>query len=353
MRIKAVVAALVILVCCEAIERPVQAASLVQGIEKSLNRINRQLCANMPSSKCKKFKTTSKHKHKAKDSPAVPVIEPPKTEPVVPVAPVVVPRLAPPLPKPRPADLNTDKPVQANKLSPIVPPPPAVAKPAPPAAVVPVTPPAPPAPIAKPAPPAVVVPVTPPTPPPTADQASACLAALAATGTSFVPVPQPGTSSACQIDTPVRLNSISTKLGVVKLPDQPTVKCDYALKLSQFVNQRVQPLAQQSTGSTVVAMGTGPGFDCRGRNGDSAAKMSEHAIGDAVDIVYFKLANKVQILVKDALNVQSPSFAFLRDMRAAACDEFTTVLGPGANKAHAEHFHLDLEARSGGFRMCE
>jgi len=228
-----------------------------------------------------------------------------------------------------------------------------VVKPVPPVAVVPVTPPVRPPAVAKPVPPAVVVPVTPPVPPPTTDHASACLTALAATGTSFVPVPQPGTSAVCQIDTPVRLNSISTKLGVVKLPDQPTVKCDFALKLSQFVNQRVQSLAQQSVGSTVVTMGTGPGFDCRGRNGDSAAKISEHASGDAVDIVYFKLANKLQILVKDALNVQSPSFAFLRDVRAAACDEFTTVLGPGANKAHAEHFHVDLEARSGGFRLCE
>jgi hypothetical protein len=186
-----------------------------------------------------------------------------------------------------------------------------------------------------------------------AEQASACLVALAATSTSFVPVPQPGRSSACQIDTPVRLNSLSTKAGVVKLPDLPTVNCAFALKLSQFVNQRVQPLAQQSAGSAVAAMGTGPGFDCRGRNGDSSAKLSEHGIGNAVDIVYFKFANKSQILVKDALNVQSPSFGFLRDIRAAACDEFTTVLGPGANKAHAEHFHIDLEVRNGGYRLCE
>ena len=354
MRIKAAVVAIVVMICSGVMEQPVQAASLVKNIEQSLNRINRQLCANMPSSKCKKFKTISKHKHKAKDSPVGPVIEPPKTEPVAPAAPVAVPRLAPPLPKPRPADLKTDKPVQANKHSPIVPAPPAVAKPMPPVVVAPVIPPVPPAPpVVKPVPPAVVVPVTPPVPPPTTDRASACLTALAATGTSFVPVPQPGTTAVCQIDTPVRLNSISTKLGVVKLPDQPTVKCDFALKLSQFVDQRVQPLAQQSVGSTVVTMGTGPGFDCRGRNGDSAAKISEHASGDAVDIVYFKLANKLQILVKDSLNVQSPSFAFLRDVRAAACDEFTTVLGPGANKAHAEHFHVDLEARSGGFRLCE
>ena len=140
---------------------------------------------------------------------------------------------------------------------------------------------------------------------------------------------------------------------MVKLPDQPIFNCTFALKLSQFVDQHVQPLAQQSMGSAVVAMGTGPGFNCRGRNGDSGGKMSEHAIGNAVDIEYIKLADKSQIQVKDALNVQSPSFAFLRDLRASACNEFTTVLGPGANAAHAEHFHIDLEVRRGGYRLCE
>ena len=359
MRIRAALAALAVVVCANSIEQPVQAKSLVQGIEQSLNRINRQLCANMPSSKCKKFRATSKHKSKAKpkDSSAAPVTVPPKALPVIPAAPVthaVVPRLAPPLPKPRPADLNTDIHARAHKTPAIVLPPPAVAKAAPPAVVAPVTPPAPPPPAeAKPALPAVVAPVIPPVPPAMAEQASACLTALAATSTSFVPVPQPGRSSACQIDTPVRLNSLSTKAGVVKLPDLPTVNCAFALKLSQFVNQRVQTLAQQSSGSAVTAMGTGPGFDCRGRNGDSSAKLSEHGIGNAVDIVYFKFANKSQIFVKDALNVQSPSFGFLRDIRAAACDEFTTVLGPGANKAHAEHFHIDLEVRGGGYRLCE
>ncbi|MEO9169310.1 MAG: extensin family protein, partial [Aestuariivirga sp.] len=246
----------------------------------------------MPSSKCKKFKAKSVHKVKPKASTAAPVDTPTKTVPQVPVAPAIVPRVAPPLPKLRPADLNTDTPVEAPKLSPIVPPPPIVKKPVPPAAVVPVIPSAPPAPaMAKPVSPAAVVPVTPPVPPivaepvtplvppSTSNQASACLAALAATGASFTPVAEPSTNSTCVIDTPVRINSLATKVGVVKLPDQPTVNCAYALKLSSFIDQRVQPLAQQSVGSAVAAFGTGPGFDCRGRNGDSSAKMSEHAHG--------------------------------------------------------------------------
>ncbi|MEP6827232.1 MAG: extensin family protein [Aestuariivirga sp.] len=356
MRLRLVCAVLIAVVCSSAIEHSARATTLLQGIEHNLKRIDRQLCSNMHSAKCKPVKTKSVRVHKSKPVPAAPVIvplkvapvAPVKAVPVAPVAPATVPRLAPPLPKLRPADLNSDKTllpdarVIGHKASPAIPPTP-VAKPSSPV-VVPVTPLP---------PPVAVAPVTPPVSPPAADQGSACLAALAATGTSFAPVPQPETSLACQVDTPVHLNSLATKAGVVKLPDQPIFNCAFALKLSQFVDQRMQPLAQQSVGSAIVAMGTGPGFNCRGRNGDSASKMSEHAIGNAVDIENIKLANKTQIQVKDALNVQSPSFAFLRDVRASACTEFTTVLGPGANSAHAEHFHLDLEVRRGGYRLCE
>ena len=345
MRLRAIVAFLIVAVCGGTIEQPAQAKTLLQGIEQSLKRIDRQLCSNIHSAKCKTSKTKSVHVRKSKPIPATPVVVPLKTAPAVPVktappapvAPTAVPRPAPPLPKPRPADLNsgTTLPPDASAIG--HKPPPAVLPPT----------------VAKPSPPVAVVPVTPPVIPSAPDQGSACLAALAATRTSFAPVAQPETSLACQVDTPVRLNSLATKVGVVKLPDQPIVNCAFALKLSEFVDQRMQPLAQQSMGSAVVAMGTGPGFNCRGRNGDSAGKMSEHALGDAVDIEYIKLANKSQIQVKDALTVQSPSFAFLRDLRASACTEFTTVLGPGANAAHAEHFHIDLEVRHGGYRLCE
>jgi hypothetical protein len=36
---------------------------------------------------------------------------------------------------------------------------------------------------------------------------------------------------------------------------------------------------------------------------------------------------------------------FLRSLHKGACGPFTTVLGPDANEAHRNHFHLDLAAR--------
>lgn len=47
-----------------------------------------------------------------------------------------------------------------------------------------------------------------------------------------------------------------------------------------------------------------------------------------------------------------PERTFLRLVHRRACGLFTTVLGPEANIAHADHFHLDLAARRHG-ALCE
>jgi len=241
--------------------------------------------------------------------------------------------MPPDLKVPPPVPLPPQKPANLN-----VPPPAATPAPTPKVPII----------VPKPAPAVPPVVVTPPQP-----STGNCLADLAASGAQFSPVPQPVATGDCTIDNPVKMTNLKTLQGLVKLPDQPTVNCKFALTLQNFVAGKVQPLAQSDMQSTIVAMGTGPGFDCRGRNGDSSAKLSEHAKGNAVDIVFFNFANKTGVLVKDALNDQATGFAFLRDVRAEACKAFTTVLGPGANSAHAEHFHLDLEPRNGGYRICQ
>ena len=43
---------------------------------------------------------------------------------------------------------------------------------------------------------------------------------------------------------------------------------------------------------------------------------------------------------------------FLRDVEAAACEQFTTVLAPGSNSFHYDHIHVDLMRRSSGTRIC-
>lgn len=51
---------------------------------------------------------------------------------------------------------------------------------------------------------------------------------------------------------------------------------------------------------------------------------------------------------KDAAPVKDMTVArreFLHRVHEGACDVFGTVLGPEANDAHRDHFHLDMKAR--------
>jgi hypothetical protein len=50
--------------------------------------------------------------------------------------------------------------------------------------------------------------------------------------------------------------------------------------------------------------------------------------------------------------IRAPETEFLRAVHKAACGDFRTVLGPEANNAHRDHFHLDLAPRRRG-AYCE
>jgi hypothetical protein len=43
--------------------------------------------------------------------------------------------------------------------------------------------------------------------------------------------------------------------------------------------------------------------------------------------------------------VADPKSLFVKHVHDAACKDFGTVLGPEANEAHKNHFHLDMKAR--------
>ena len=44
---------------------------------------------------------------------------------------------------------------------------------------------------------------------------------------------------------------------------------------------------------------------------------------------------------------------FLRAAHRSACTLFNTVLGPEANNAHQNHFHVDMAERIKNTKMCE
>jgi hypothetical protein len=191
--------------------------------------------------------------------------------------------------------------------------------------------------------------------PPHSQPDAACRAALASLGMNFAMPPTPVNSGLCTVADPVKLTSFSIGGESIAFPDGPVLNCSFAVRFGEWLKAEGVPIVKRTTGSAFEAFYTGPGYQCRGRNGDGTAKISEHGYGNAVDITFFKLKDGRTFQVKDALDPMSPAYQTLADIRASGCKHFTTVLGPGSNAAHADHFHFDMgkHGKSGTFRICE
>jgi hypothetical protein len=147
----------------------------------------------------------------------------------------------------------------------------------------------------------------------------------------------------CSALTPIKLSALAPKDGQrVEFESPVTVSCSVARQALVWLAAAVQPAAQKHLGGPIVKFRQTGGYECRGRNRDPKAKISEHGMANALDIGGFERSNGVVVPVSDKGEAE---LGFLNDIRAAACGPFTTVLGPGV-AAHEEHFHLDLAHRA-------
>ena len=131
-----------------------------------------------------------------------------------------------------------------------------------------------------------------------------------------------------------------------------TLACPIVSELERWIAGAVQPAAMRWFGSPVAEIKQISAYSCRGMNGNSRASISEHAFGNALDIAAFTLADGRKITVKNGWRGLPEEQGFLRDVQAAACDQFSTVLAPGSNVYHYDHIHVDLMRRRDGHRAC-
>ena len=131
-----------------------------------------------------------------------------------------------------------------------------------------------------------------------------------------------------------------------------TLACPMVSELDRWIATAVQPAAMRWFGSPVVEIRQISAYSCRGMNGNPRASISEHAFGNALDIASFTLADGRTITVKNGWRGCPEEQGFLRDVQAAACDRFSTVLAPGSNVYHYDHIHVDLMRRRDGHRAC-
>ncbi len=125
------------------------------------------------------------------------------------------------------------------------------------------------------------------------------------------------------------------------------VRCPMAAAFTDFVRDDLSKILK---GPKAVRSIDGTGsYECRGRNRVVGAKTSEHGKGNAVDVHSVKFADGTSLFPTDLMADKD-----LREtLKAAACQKFSTVLGPGSDGYHEEHVHVDLAERRGDFKMCQ
>ncbi|MEP9355242.1 extensin family protein [Xanthobacter sp. KR7-65] len=188
----------------------------------------------------------------------------------------------------------------------------------------------------------------PPAPGP-AEMPAAC-AALMGEGVMAASL-EPGIAAtgACGLPQPVRLTGVRLESGrMVALKPAAVFRCEVAVAFTAWLRETLAP-AVAELGSEMSAVRIAASYDCRPRNRVAGAKMSEHGIGNAVDVGGFEMVDGRAILVEKG-GLPQP---FRTTMRESACSRFTTVLGPGSDGYHEDHIHVDLAQRRGGYRMCQ
>lgn len=192
-------------------------------------------------------------------------------------------------------------------------------------------------------------PLGPEAPPPTwseadiSDAKSACARLLTDVTYEFKPL-EPIKEGACGAPAPVRLAYIN-QVPRTELRPGATMTCPLADALDRWLREVVQPRAKALLHANVIRLGNMSAYVCRNRYNSATERISYHAFAEALDISEFVTAKGEHISVLEHWPVTDERSQFLREIHAGACKIFGTVLGPSANAAHKNHFHLDMAKR--------
>jgi hypothetical protein len=143
----------------------------------------------------------------------------------------------------------------------------------------------------------------------------------------------------CGLEYPLQVQQFRN--ASITLPRKATLACPMVSKADRWLTETVQPAAEFYFQQPVRAMKSGS-YACRTRNNQSGAKLSEHSFGNALDVMAFTLADGREITIARGWKGTPEEQGFLREVFVGACQRFNTVLGPGSDMFHYDHFHLDL-----------
>lgn len=174
----------------------------------------------------------------------------------------------------------------------------------------------------------------------------ACRKELRSLGVQYAEVGPINDGGACAIERPVTISAI----GSVQLKPSATVTCAMAKTFASWTKNELVPAARLRYLSGVKTIHQGSSYSCRNIRGSRTA--SEHSKGNAMDVMKIELNNDKDITVKKPGLFAFRERSLLNNVRADACGYFSTVLGPGYDADHKNHFHFDIKERRNNYVAC-
>ena len=154
----------------------------------------------------------------------------------------------------------------------------------------------------------------------------------------------------CGMVQPFRISALAE--GSVGLKSRAVLACPMLPALDRWLIEVVQPAARLYYGQELAGVNVGS-YACRNQNNATFGTKSEHSYGNAADIMSFALADGHIIPVEKGWRGMQADQNFLREAFVGSCRYFSTVLGPGADMFHYNHFHLDLAHHQNGRVICK
>ncbi|NTF07790.1 extensin family protein [Agrobacterium rubi] len=176
-----------------------------------------------------------------------------------------------------------------------------------------------------------------------------CRSELRRLGVAFRDVARVSDGPTCGIDYPIELSGLASGVAI-----RPAVKlnCQVTLAFAKWVKFELVPSSRFRYLSGVERITPMGGYSCRKMNSRSSNPWSEHARGNAIDIGTITLKNGKEIDVRSKSIFAFREKGLLKAVRSDSCKYFSTVLGPGSDPSHWNHFHFDLRTRKSGYRHC-
>ncbi len=158
---------------------------------------------------------------------------------------------------------------------------------------------------------------------------------------------KPVRNGVCGTPAPIELAAVRAS-PTVSIRPAAKLNCQMASRFHRWMAEIVQPSAKTHLNSAIAGVINVASYHCRTRYNDPAQRMSQHAFFNALDLSGFITAGGKQITIAKGWEGETPESRFLKEIHEGACKIFGTVLGPEANAAHRDHFHLDMTKRRNG-----